>query len=56
MFATLRYSQGNKPIRVERQQFADELTLGRGPHHVACENCRVKKVVPLIYHRAYELH
>jgi hypothetical protein len=45
MFTTFRYSQqGDDPIRVERRQYAHEIHRGRGPQHVACETCRLKKV------------
>lgn len=45
MFTTLRYnSLSDEPIRVERRQFANVANSGRGLQHVACKNCRAKKV------------
>ncbi|PYI00222.1 hypothetical protein BO78DRAFT_439582 [Aspergillus sclerotiicarbonarius CBS 121057] len=44
MFSTLRCGGGNEPIRIERQHYAHEVNIGRGPQHIACENCRLKKL------------
>ncbi|RAK96598.1 Zn(II)2Cys6 transcription factor domain-containing protein, partial [Aspergillus ibericus CBS 121593] len=44
MFSTLRCGGADEPIRIERQQYAHEVNIGRGPQHIACENCRLKKL------------
>lgn len=45
MFATLSYNPGEEePLRIKRTQDPALVAFGQGPHHIACNRCRAKKV------------